>query len=435
MKAEIICVGTEILMGNIVNTNAAYIAEGLAGLGISCFYQSVVGDNDSRLMEMFKEASERADIVILSGGLGPTEDDLTKETVAKAMGQELVLDDRAWEQIQVFFEKRKLKLTDNNKKQAYVPAGAKVLYNKNGTAPGIIAESEKVKAILLPGPPGELIPMWDTQVVPYLKSISEETFYSEMVKICGSGESFVETDLKDLIDAQDNPTIATYAKIGEVHVRVTARAANEEEARSLVKPVVGEIRKRFGSKIFTTDENVTLEASVMQLLNENRLTLATAESLTGGMLASRLISVPGASEVINTGFVTYSDKAKRKYLGVKRSTLRKFGAVSGQCAGEMAKGCAAAAKADAAVSLTGIAGPDGGSEEKPVGLTYIGVSVRGRIKVKKYLFSGEREKVRESASAAALTLLRRCLLENLAENSHSGKKRKKKDRRDKAARR
>lgn len=421
MKAEIICVGTEILMGNIVNTNAAYVSRGLAGLGISCYYQTVVGDNDGRLEEVFKEAAKRADIVILSGGLGPTEDDLTKETVSRALGMKLVLDDKAWKQIQKFFEKRNLKLTDNNKKQAFVPEGAKILYNKNGTAPGIIAEGENVTAILLPGPPGELIPMWDTQVVPYLRSISGEAFYSETVKICGAGESIVETDLKDLIDKQTNPTIATYAKTGEVHVRVTAKAESEKEAHKLVKPVVKEIKKRFGSKIFTTDESVTLEAAVMQLLNENKLTLATAESLTGGMATSRLINVPGASDVIKMGFITYSNKSKRKYLGVKRSTLDKFGAVSEQCAKEMVKGCASAAKADAAISLTGIAGPDGGSDEKPVGLTYIGVSVLGKIKVKKYLFSGEREKVRESATASALTLLRQCLLECLTERTFATK--------------
>ncbi|MBR1914213.1 MAG: competence/damage-inducible protein A, partial [Lachnospiraceae bacterium] len=188
MKAEIICVGTEILMGNIVNTNAAYISKGLAGLGVSCFYQSVVGDNDGRLMEVFREASGRADIVILSGGLGPTEDDLTKETVAKVMGKTLIEDEKAWEQIKEFFEKRDIKYTDNNRKQALVPEGARVLYNKNGTAPGIIAEGEQVTAILLPGPPGELIPMWDDQVVPYLKEKSDTAFYSEMIKLCGIGE-------------------------------------------------------------------------------------------------------------------------------------------------------------------------------------------------------------------------------------------------------
>ncbi|HAL32466.1 MAG TPA: competence/damage-inducible protein A, partial [Lachnospiraceae bacterium] len=415
MKAEIICVGTEILMGNIVNTNAAYISRGLAGLGVSCFYQSVVGDNDGRLSEVFDEAAKRADIVILSGGLGPTEDDLTKETVAKAMGRKLVEDEKAWKQIKKFFEKRDIKYTDNNRKQALVPEGAKVLYNKNGTAPGIIAEGENVTAILLPGPPGELIPMWDDQVVPYIREKSDTVFVSEMVKLCGVGESLVETELKDLIDAQTNPTIATYAKVGEVDIRVTASAPDEKAAGKLVKPVVKEIKKRFGSYIFTTDENVTLEAAVLQLLDENKLTLATAESLTGGMLTSRLINVPGASEVIKTGFITYSNKSKRKYLGVKRSTLEKHGAVSEQCAKEMVKGCAAATKADAAISLTGIAGPDGGSEEKPVGLTYIGVSVLGSIKVKKFVFSGEREKIRESATATALTMLRHSLLESLTE--------------------
>ncbi|MBQ2454322.1 MAG: CinA family nicotinamide mononucleotide deamidase-related protein, partial [Lachnospiraceae bacterium] len=261
MKAEIICVGTEILMGNIVNTNAAYISRGLAGLGVSCFYQSVVGDNDGRLSEVFEEAAKRADIVILSGGLGPTEDDLTKETVAKAMGRKLVEDEKAWKQIKKFFEKRDIKYTDNNRKQALVPEGAKVLYNKNGTAPGIIAEGENVTAILLPGPPGELIPMWDDQVVPYIKEKSDTVFVSEMVKLCGVGESLVETELKDLIDAQSNPTIATYAKVGEVDIRVTASAPDEKAAGKLVKPVVKEIKKRFGSYIFTTDENVTLEAA------------------------------------------------------------------------------------------------------------------------------------------------------------------------------
>ncbi|MBQ9567656.1 MAG: competence/damage-inducible protein A [Lachnospiraceae bacterium] len=421
MKAEIICVGTEILMGNIVNTNAAYISRGLAGLGVSCFYQSVVGDNDGRLSEVFDEAAKRADIVILSGGLGPTEDDLTKETVAKAMGRKLVEDEKAWKQIKKFFEKRDIKYTDNNRKQALVPEGAKVLYNKNGTAPGIIAEGENVTAILLPGPPGELIPMWDDQVVPYIREKSDTVFVSEMVKLCGVGESLVETELKDLIDAQTNPTIATYAKVGEVDIRVTASAPDEKAAGKLVKPVVKEIKKRFGSYIFTTDENVTLEAAVLQLLDENKLTLATAESLTGGMLTSRLINVPGASEVIKTGFITYSNKSKRKYLGVKRSTLEKHGAVSEQCAKEMVKGCAAATKADAAISLTGIAGPDGGSEEKPVGLTYIGVSVLGSIKVKKFVFSGEREKIRESATATALTMLRHSLLESLTERTFSEK--------------
>lgn len=417
MTVEIICVGTELLMGTVVNTNAAFISQRCAALGLDCFYQSVVGDNAARLEESIRQACGRSDIVILSGGLGPTEDDLTKETAAKVMGKELVLDEKAWKHITDFFEKRGLELTDNNRKQALVPEGSKVLYNKNGTAPGIIMEGEKNRLILLPGPPIELTYLWQEWVEEYLKSLSADFLLSEMVKICGSGESKVETVLKDLIDAQDNPTIATYAKTGEVDIRVTAKAKDEKECKKLLKPVVKEIKKRFGSKIFTTDENVSLEMAVMQILNENKMTLTTAESITGGMISSRLINVPGASDVIKVGFVTYSNKAKRKYLGVKRSTLDKYGAVSEQCAKEMAKGGAAAAKSDVCVAITGIAGPAGDTSSKEIGLTYIAVSVAGKIKVKEYRFDGNREKIRASATTAALTLLRHCLLENLTEKT------------------
>ena len=414
MKAEIICVGTEILMGNIVNTNAAYISAGLAGLGISCYYQSVVGDNDARLKEVFDESSKRADIVILSGGLGPTEDDLTKETVSRALNKKLILDDKAWKQIQKFFEKRNLKLTDNNKKQAYVPEGAKVLYNKNGTAPGIIVEGEGVTAILLPGPPGELIPMWDNQVVPYLRSISGECFYSEMVKICGSGESFVETDLKDLIDAQDNPTIATYAKTGEVHIRVTAGGETAKEAGKLIKPLVKELKNRFGNDIYTTEDEVTLEKALADLLTSAELTISCAESCTGGLVSATLINVPGISELYKAGFVTYSNKAKRRLLGVKKGTLQKYGAVSSQTAEEMVKGLLAETKTDVGIAVTGIAGPDGGTKEKPVGLVYISCNVKGKITVKECHFKGDREKVRRSSVTAALMLARSCVLEYLS---------------------
>ncbi|MCR5486299.1 MAG: competence/damage-inducible protein A [Lachnospiraceae bacterium] len=422
MTAEIICVGTEILLGNIVNTNAAFMAEKLARLGISCYYQSVVGDNEGRLKEIALAAIKRSDIVIFSGGLGPTEDDLTKETVSEAFGRKLIEDEKAWKQIVKFFEKRKLKLTENNRKQALVPEGSVVLYNKNGTAPGIIIESDSTKAILLPGPPGELIPMWETYVDEYLMKQSAEFLLSETVKICGAGESMVETDLKDLIDGQANPTIATYAKVGEVHVRVTAKGSDEKECRKLIKPVVKEIKQRFGAKIFTTDENVTLEMSVIQLMMENKMTLTTAESLTGGMLCSRLVNVPGASNVLKQGLVTYSNKSKRKYLGVKRGTLDKHGAVSEQTAKEMAKGGAAQGKTDVCVSLTGIAGPGGGSEDKPVGLTYIAVCIDGKVKVREYLFEGERAKIRESATVAALTMLRSCLLESMTEKTFSTEK-------------
>ncbi len=417
MTVELICVGTEILLGNIVNTNAAYMSEKLAGLGLSNYYQTVVGDNAGRLKATLETAVKRSDIVILCGGLGPTEDDLTKETAAEVMGRKLYEDEKAWKQIVKFFEKRKLNLTENNRKQAQVPEESIILYNKNGTAPGIIMEAPECKIILLPGPPGELIPMWETYVEDYLRKLSPEQFVSETVKICEAGESAVETELKDLIDKQTNPTIATYAKVGEVHIRVTAKGRDEKECRKLIKPVVKEIKQRFGAKIFTTDENVTLEQAVVQLMLENGMTLSTAESLTGGMLTSRLVNVPGVSDVLKQGFVTYSNKAKRKYLGVKRGTLDKRGAVSEQTAKEMAKGGASQTKTNVCVALTGIAGPDGGSEEKPVGLTYIAVCIEGKVKVKEYLFSGERQKIRESATTAALTLLRHYLLECLTEKT------------------
>ena len=419
MTVEFICVGTEILMGNIVNTNAAFMAERCAGLGLDCFYQTVVGDNVERLKETAEASLRRSDVVIFSGGLGPTEDDLTKETVCKLMGKKLTEDEKAWKHIKKFFEKRGLELTDNNRKQALVPEGGIVLYNKNGTAPGIIIEGENAKAILLPGPPGELIPMWNEYVEEYLRKLNPAVLVSEMVKICGAGESKVETVLKDLIDTQTNPTIATYAKIGEVDVRVTAKGEDEKECRKLLKPVVKEIKKRFGARIFTTDENVSLEMAVMQILNENKMTVTTAESITGGMVASRLINVPGASDIIKLGLVTYSNKAKRKYLGVKRSTLDKYGAVSEQCAKEMAKGGISAAKSDVCVAITGIAGPSGDGSTDRIGLTYIAVNVMGKVKVKEYHFDGNRAKIRESASTAALTLLRHCLLENLTEKTFS----------------
>lgn len=410
MTVELIAVGTEILLGNIVNTNTAFLAERCAGLGLSCFYQSVVGDNAERLTQTLQMAVDRSDIVILSGGLGPTQDDLTKETAAKVLGRELVVDERAKEQIQTFFVTRNMEATDNNWKQAMVPQGAVVLYNANGTAPGIIIEDEKAKVILLPGPPNELVPMFEEQVVPYLMSNSTETIYSQTVKICGVGESKVETMVQDMIREQTNPTIAPYAKTGEVHLRVTAKAENEKSAKSLVKPVVKELKSRFGNYIYTTDESVTLEQSIVELLLANHLTISTVESCTGGMLAARLINVPGISEVYKVGHITYSNKAKRKLVAVKKAVLDKYGAVSEQVAGDMAKGAALLTKADVAVSVTGIAGPDGGTEEKPVGLVYMGCHVCGKTTVKEYHFSGSRNKIRESAAAAALALTRESIL-------------------------
>lgn len=411
MTVELISVGTEILLGNIVNTNAAYLAEKCALLGLSLYNQTVVGDNSERLFTAVKTALLRADIVILTGGLGPTEDDITKETVADVFGRKLFMDAHSKERIQEYFDQVKSRqITENNWKQAMVPEGAKVIDNHNGTAPGIILEEGGKTAILLPGPPNELKPMFEDSIAPLLNQMQPEGIYSRMVKICSVGESRAETMIKDMMDAQTNPTIAPYAKTGEVHLRVTAKAKSEDEANQLMQPVVEELFRRFGSRIYTTCENVTLEDTIVSMLKEKRYTVTTAESCSGGLLAGRILNVSGASDVYQEGHITYSNEAKEKLLGVKHETLEDYGAVSEQTAAEMAFGAAKSAKADAALSVTGIAGPGGGTAEKPVGLVYIGCYVRGKVQVKECRFAGNRDKNRESAVVQALTLLREQLL-------------------------
>ncbi len=415
MTAEIICVGTELLLGNIINTNGAYLANQCAKYGIACYYQDVVGDNEERLLGLLKTATQRADVILLSGGLGPTEDDMTKESVAKFLGKELVLDQESLERIEEYFKTRKLVMTENNKKQALIPEGAVALPNDNGTAPGIYLETEGATYVLLPGPPQELIPMVESQVMPRLLAKSDQAICSQTVKICGIGESKAETMIKDLIDAQTNPTIATYAKVGEVHIRVTAKAEDEKEALKLIKPVIKELKNRFGNAIYTTDESITLEKAVADLLLANHLTISCAESCTGGKLSARLIGVPGISEAYKVGYVTYSNKSKRKLLDVKKSILQKYGAVSENVAKEMVKGLMRETETDVTLATTGIAGPDGGTPEKPVGLVYIACNVKGKIVVKECHFKGDREKIRDNAVAAALELARLCLLEYFSE--------------------
>lgn len=421
MTVEIIAVGTEILLGNIVNTNAAYLAEKCAGLGLSCYHQDVVGDNEERLMETLRLALTRADIILLSGGLGPTQDDLTKEAAAKVMGKALYLHEPSKEAIRQFFAERNLEITENNWKQAMVPEGCIVVENPGGTAPGIIMAENGKHVVLMPGPPGELIPMFEKSIMPYLAGLTTGVIYSQTVKICGVGESKAESMVEDLVDAQSNPTLATYAKTGEVHLRVTATAPDEKEAKKLVKPMVKELKGRFGNHVYTTDSEVTLEKAVVDLLAANKLTACTVESCTGGMLSARLINVPGVSEVFKSGYVTYSNKSKRRLLGIKKNILMKHGAVSEQIAREMAKTAASLARTDVSVSTTGIAGPDGGTPEKPVGLVYIGCNVCGRITVKECHFHGSREKIRESTVSAALSLMRECILQYYSEVTFGGK--------------
>ncbi|MCI8551154.1 MAG: competence/damage-inducible protein A [Lachnospiraceae bacterium] len=415
MVVEILAVGTELLLGNIANTNAQYLSRRCAALGFSVYHHTVVGDNEKRMTEAIKQALGRSDIVILTGGLGPTEDDMTKEVCAKVMGFSLEEDARTRKRISAYFKaSRRKDITKNNWKQAVVPVGAKVLDNNNGTAPGLILERDGKTAILLPGPPGELEPLFSEQAEPYLRTLRPETIYSKMVKVCGIGESRAETMILDLIDSQTNPTIATYAKTGEVHLRVTAMASDEEQAKSLVKPVVKELKKRFGVNIYSTREEEELEDAVVKLLKKYGLTVTTAESMTGGMLAGRLVNVAGASECFREGFVTYSNKAKRKLLDVSKSTLKKYGAVSSQTAREMAKGGVFATGADACIAVTGFAGPED-SKEEPKGLVYVSCYLGDEVFVEECHFTGNRMKIRQQAVVRALDLLRRCILEQYHE--------------------
>ena len=321
MTAEIICVGTEILLGNIVNTNAAYLSERLASLGISVFFETTVGDNPERLENVIRQGLERSDILILSGGLGPTKDDLTKEIATKACGQGLVEDEEALRRLKEYFARSHRNMTENNLKQALVPEDCTVLYNENGTAPGMVIHAkEGKKVVLLPGPPNELLPMFHDQVEPIIKELSSEVLYSDVVKIDCMGESRVAAEIEDLIEKQTNPTVAPYAKLGEVHLRVTAKAVSEDEAKKLVTPITEELYRRFGHKIFTTKEDETLEDVVVDMLSKHHYTIAAAESCTAGMFTARLVNVAGASDVLNESFITYANEAKMKYLGVKEET-------------------------------------------------------------------------------------------------------------------
>ena len=421
MIAEIVTVGTEILLGNIVNTNSAYLAVECANLGLTVYYQSVVGDNEERMKAVIRTALDRSDVVILTGGLGPTEDDLTKEVTAEVMGMPLVEDAHSRERIERYMKEYKKnnsqrRITSNNYKQALVPEGALVLDNHNGTAPGLILEKNGKIAILLPGPPVELKPMFTEEVYPYLRKKQPEIIYSQVVKICGIGESQVAEDIQDMIQAQTNPTIAPYAKVGEVHLRITAKASDEKEGKKLIKPVVRELKRRFGRNIFATEAEKTLEEAVVDMLRDQQLTLALAESCTGGEIAARIVNVPGASQEFTHGFVTYSNRAKRKFLGVKKATLKLEGAVSAKCAKEMAKGGCNAAEADICLSITGLAGPDGGTKETPVGTVFMGCCYNGKVVTREFHFTGNRTKIRQQATAHALAFLRECMMEGISKS-------------------
>ena len=409
MKAEIITVGTEILLGDILNTNCRYLSRELAAMGIEMYYQITVGDNEERLLKTLEESLNRSDIVICTGGLGPTEDDITKEVCAKYFGYKLELHKPSLDAMLERFKHMNRVPTKNNEKQAYFPKEAYILKNDNGTAPGCIMEKEGKMIVVLPGPPKEMESMFENYVKPYLSKLTDDVIESEVLRIIGVGESKVENDILDIIDSQTNPTIATYAKGYECTLRITAKAKSVEEAKELIKPMSDEMKRRFGQSLYAVGET-SIEEVVAKMLVENNLKIAVAESCTGGMVSASLINYPGISSVFMEGCVTYSNEAKMKSLGVKKETLDVYGAVSDKCAKEMASGVAARYNTNVGIATTGIAGPGGGTDEKPVGLVYFGIYINGKVISKKYVFNGDRQGVRERATRTILNDLRLELL-------------------------
>ena len=368
MNAEILSVGTELLLGHAVNTDTAIVARELSTIGINVLHCATVGDNPGRLEEAVQQALSRSDILITTGGLGPTGDDLTKETVARVAGRPLALHEESLRRIEEYFQNRPW--GESQKKQAWLPQGCTVLPNDVGTAPGCVFDTDAGKTVvMLPGPPSELTPMLTRYAIPCLAKKENAVIVSENLHVFGMGEGSVAEFIDDLMQGA-NPTAATYAKENEMFVRVTARAANEEQARQMMEPLAQKIRERIGSYVYATDCE-SLEELVVRELEKAGKTLATAESCTGGLLAKRITDVSGASQVFEMGAVTYANRIKEKVLGVSHETLEAHGAVSEETAREMARGIRLAAGSDLGVGITGIAGPGGGTPEKPVGLVYI----------------------------------------------------------------
>ena len=410
MITELISVGTEILLGNIVNTNSAYLSEKCALLGLSVYYQDVVGDNEGRMRDVIRTALDRSDVVILTGGLGPTKDDLTKETACKFFNMDLELHEKSLKQLEEYFSRMGRKIVESNYKQVYFPKEAIVLPNPNGTAPGAILEKNNKYIVILPGPPKEMKPMYLNHVRPYLIKKGDGIIESKVVRVLGIGESMAAEKLKEFIENGVNPTVAPYAKEEDVIFRITAKAEREEEALKLIEPVKNKVKEILGEDVYGEGEDTTIEKVVGDLLIKNNLKISTAESCTGGMIASRLVSISGISDAFLEGAVTYSNEAKVRTLNVKEETLKKYGAVSEETAREMAEGIAKRTGSDIAVVTTGIAGPGGGTEEKPVGLVYIGLYYKGEVFVYKNVFNGNRQEVRTKATVRALDIVRRKIM-------------------------
>ena len=382
MKTAILSVGTEILFGQIVNTNTVYLSQQMNMLGFDVMYHYTVGDNPKRVEEMIDLAFQDCDLILTTGGLGPTQDDLTKEVACKALDDTLVMMDDVLEEITKYFKTLGREMTENNKKQAIMPSRATVFHNDAGTAPGFALEKDGKYIICMPGPPREMKRMFQKSVVPFLQSMIDGALYYRQIRFFGIGESMLETQLLDLIDNQTDPTLATYAKEGECSLRIASKRATEEEAEHAVDEMLEKVKERVGHYIYSCDDE-ELAQVVADRLMEQGLTLSSAESCTGGMFASTMTDIPGISQCFDRGLVTYSNQAKMEELGVSAGTLEKFGAVSEETALEMVEGLKRVSGSDVCISVTGIAGPGGGSEEKPVGLVYIGFSYGDKKMCKK----------------------------------------------------
>ncbi|MBV7503697.1 competence/damage-inducible protein A [Bacillus sp. sid0103] len=413
MNAEIIAVGSELLLGQIVNTNARFLSQQLAGLGINVYFHTVVGDNPDRLKTAIEIAERRADLIIFTGGLGPTKDDLTKETIARHLGKELVTDENALASIELYFNRTNRVMTENNRKQALVLSGAHILPNDHGMAPGMVVESNGHSYMLLPGPPKELEPMFCQYGYQALsnENMAKEVIVSRVLRFFGIGEAALETELMDLIDAQSNPTIAPLAGDGEVTLRLTAKHVDGKKAHSLLDELEKTINQRVGVFLYGYDETSLMD-EVMKTLKTRKFTISAAESLTGGLFQQQLTALSGASSVFYGGVVCYSNDVKQHLLHVRQETLETQGAVSEQCARELAENTSKLFNSDIGISFTGVAGPEE-LEGKPVGTVFIGIALKGRPTiVEKLSLAGTREANRTRAVKFGCYFLLRTLKES-----------------------
>lgn len=407
MRVELLAVGTELLLGDILNSNSQYLAKKMAESGFNLHFQTVVGDNEARILECLKIAFKRSDMVITTGGLGPTDDDITKETCAKFFNKNLILDQQSLEKIQKIFSQRNIQMPEINKKQAYFIEDSKILENNFGSAIGCYLENEGKHLVILPGPPSEMIPMFEEQVAPYLKSLQNAIFFSNYINIFGIGESSVNEVVKDLL-TQSNPTLAPYAKDSYVKLRITAAASSENTAQVEINKMKKEIYSRLGDYIFS-EGNQSLEEVVQEKLEKNKYTISTAESCSGGLLAAKLVNLPGISNTFIEGIIAYSNSAKVRTLGIPEDIIIKYGAVSKETAKYMARNVALINNTDIGISTTGIAGPGNDSTGKPVGLVYIGLYIRGKEYYQELNLFGTRNKIREMTTLYALDYLRKNL--------------------------